>query len=289
MLFHCAAALSRLSLNALYWCADWLLFPMMYYVVRYRRRLVAKNLRECFPEKTEAERRHIAREFYHQLTYTFAETIYGYRCSNDEIKQRVTFANADEVDQAARAAGGCIVMLAHMGNWEWMSSCQQWFSPEVLELNVYRKAKKTSTDAFLLDLRSKRGGAYVEKQRVLREMVRYRAEKQPIVLGLISDQKPRPEVTRTWVSFLNQETGFLDGGEELAKKFGYPVFAHLVRRPARGRYETRFECISMDPKNSAEGEITRAYAQKLEESIKEQLELWLWTHNRFKWKRKNKA
>lgn len=285
MLFHCAAALSRLPLGFHYWCADYIVYPLLYHVARYRRRLVAKNLRNAFPDKTNAERTRIAKDFYHQLTYTFAETLYGYRCSNEEIKQRVTFANAEEVDRAAKEAGGCIVMLAHMGNWEWMSSCQQWFSKDVLELNVYRKAKKESTDKFLLDLRSKRGGAYVEKQRVLREMVRLRAAKQPIVLGLISDQKPRPEVTRTWVKFLNQETGFLDGGEELAKRFGYPVFAHLVRRPKRGRYETRFECISMDPKNTAEGEITAAYAHKLEQSIIEQPELWLWTHNRFKWQK----
>ena len=45
-----------------------------------------------------------------------------------------------------------------------------------------------------------------------------------IASGLLSDQKPRPEVTRTWTTFLNQETGFLDGGEVLGKKFGYPVF-----------------------------------------------------------------
>ena len=195
------------------------------------------------------------------------------------------FANAEEVDHAAKTYGGCVVMLAHVGNWEWMSSCQQWFSPEVTELNVYRKAKKESTDRFILDIRSKRGGAYVEKQRVLREMVRFRAEKKPIVLGLIADQKPRPEVTRTWVEFLHQETGFLDGGEMLGKKFGYPVFALTVHRPERGHYQARFELLSMDPKNSPEGEITTAYARNLEANILAEPHLWLWTHNRWKWKR----
>ena len=285
MLFRCAAALSRLPLAVHYWCADYLLYPLIYYIVRYRRRLVLRNLQACFPQKTDAERKLIAKAFYHQFCYTIVETLYGYRCSNEEIRRRVTFANADEVDRAAKEAGGCVVMLAHMGNWEWMSSCQQWFSPQVLELNVYRKAKNEKMDRFLLDLRSKRGGAYVEKQRVLREMVRYRSQKQPIVLGLIADQKPRPEVTRTWVNFLNQETGFLDGGEELAKRFGYPVFAHLVRRPERGRYETRFVLLSADPKNEPQGAITEAYARELEQSILEQPELWLWTHDRFKYKR----
>ena len=285
MLFHCAAALSRLPLRVHYWLADYVMYPLMFYIVRYRRRMVTKNLRLSFPDKTEAERKQIARDFYHQLCYTFVETIYGYTCSNAEVKRRVVFANAEEVDNAAKTYGGCVVMLAHVGNWEWMSSCQQWFSPEVTELNVYRKAKKENMDKFLLDLRSKRGGAYVEKQRVLREMIRFRSEKKPIVLGLIADQKPRPEVTRTWVEFLHQDTGFLDGGEMLSKKFGYPVFALTVHRPERGMYQARFELLSMDPKNSPEGEITTAYARNLEKNILAEPHLWLWTHNRWKWKR----
>lgn len=285
MLLHCTAALSRLPLRVHYWFSDWLLFPVLYHVIRYRRRLVAKNLRNSFPDKPEAVRKQIARDFYHQLCDTIVETIYCYGCSDEELKQRVVFENADEVNQAALEHGGCVVMLAHMGNWELMSSCQQWFSPKVLELNVYRKAKRPSTDAFLLAIRKRQGGDYVEKQRVLREMVRYRAEKQPIVLGLISDQKPRPEVTRTWVDFLHQETGFLDGGEMLAKRFGYPVFALYVTRSERGYYRSHFELLSADPKNSPEGAITTGYARVLEQSINHQPALWLWTHNRWKWKR----
>ncbi len=285
MLLRCTAALSLLPLNALYAIADGILFPVMYYLVRYRRRVVEKNLRNAFPDKTDKERKRIAKDFYHQLTYTLAETIYGYRISAEEMKRRVVFENAEEVDKAAKDTGGCVVMLAHAGCWEWMSSCQQWFSPEVLELNVYRKAKKESTDRAILEIRKKRGGAYVEKQRLLREMVRYRAEKQPIVLGLIADQKPRPEVTRTWVSFLHQETGFLDGGEELAKKFGYPVYALTVKRPARGYYRCRFESLSNDPKNTSEGDMTAAYARNLEKNIIAEPHLWLWTHNRWKWRK----
>jgi KDO2-lipid IV(A) lauroyltransferase len=270
-----------------YFFADWLIYPLMMYVVRYRRRLVAKNLRLSFPDKTPAERRQIARDFYHQFCYTLVETIYGSRRTNDELRERELFENAETVNRAAKEYGGCIVMMAHMGNWEWKASCQNWFDPEVTELNIYRKLKNEKMDALMLDIRSKRDGQCVEKQRILREMVRYRAAKKPIVVGLIADQKPRPEVTRTWLTFLNQETGFLDGGEMLAKKFNYPVFALHVRRPKRGYYESRFDLISMTPQDTADGEITTAYARLLEKNILEQPELWLWTHNRFKWKRPN--
>ena len=125
----------------------------------------------------------------------------------------------------------------------------------------------------------------MEKNRILREMVRYKAEKKPVTIGLLSDQKPRPEVTRTWVEFLHQETGFLDGGEVLGKKFGYPVFYAFITRPQRGYYHTDMRLIAAEPQKTAEGEITKAYARMLEENIQAQPALWLWTHNRFKWKK----
>lgn len=285
MLLHCAALLSKMPLSVHYWCADWILYPIMYHVVRYRRKMTAKNLTSAFPEKSEAEREQLARAFYHQFCDTIVESIYGYRCPDDEMRERVVFEHMDEVNRLVDAAGGGIFMLAHFGNWEWMASIQQWLSEGVTELNVYRQLKNKAMDRLMLAIRAKRGGACVEKQRILREMVRYRAEKRPMTVGLLSDQKPRPEVTRTWVQFLHQETGFLDGGEVLGKKFGFPVFYLYITRTARGYYHVNMRTLAAAPKNTAEGEITKSYAQILEKNIQEQPELWLWTHNRWKWKR----
>ena len=285
MLLSIAACLSRLPLGVHYWFADWILYPMMYYVVRYRRKLVDKNLRMAFPDKNEAERKQIRRAFYHQFCDTMVESIYGYRCSEDEMRERVVFEGMEETNRLIDAAGGGIFMLAHFGNWEWFASIQQWVSPGVTEMNVYRRLKNKSMDRLMLAIREKRGGVCVEKQRILREMVKYRAEKKPVTVGLISDQKPRPEVTRIWVDFLHQETGFLDGGEMLSKKFGFPVFFAYTTRTKRGYYHVDVQVISAAPQQTEEGEITKAYAKKLEENILAQPHLWLWTHNRFKWKK----
>ena len=285
MLHGIVKLLSLLPLRALHGIADGVIYPLMYHVVRYRRRVVRKNLSNAFPEKSKQERKTIERAFYHQFCDTIVETIYGYRCPEEEMRQRVVFEKMDEVNRLIDAAGGGIFMLAHFGNWEWMASIQQWVSPGVTELNVYRKLKSRAMDELMLDIRSKRGGACVEKQRILREMVRYRSEKKPVTIGLLSDQKPRPEVTRTWVEFLHQDTGFLDGGEVLGKKFGYPVFYLYITRDKRGYYRADMRTIAAEPKQTAEGEITAAYARVLEENIREQPALWLWTHDRWKWPR----
>ena len=274
-----------MPLGVHYAIADGILYPLVAYGIRYRRKTVDENLRNAFPEKTEAERKAIRKAFYHQLCDTIVENIYGYRCGADEMKERVTFAPMDEVNRLIDAAGGGIFMLAHMGNWEWLADVQQWVSPGVKELNVYRKQKNEGMDRLMLAIRSKRGGECVEKQRILREMVRYRNAGQPVTIGLISDQKPRPSVTRTWVEFLHQETGFLDGGEVLGTKFGYPVFYADITHPKRGYYHCEFKVLAVDPNTCKLGAITEAYAKALESNIKHSPHLWLWTHKRFKWKR----
>lgn len=285
MLLHLAAALSRLPIGVHYWISDRLLFPIMYYIVRYRRRMVDQNLRLAFPDKSDTERRQIARDFYRQFCDVLVETIYGYRCSEQEMRQRVHIIGMDEANKLIDAAGGGIFMLAHMGNWEWQASVQQWLSPGVTELNVYRQLNNRHFDALMLAIRAKRGGRCVEKNQLLREMVRCRAANQPVTIGLICDQKPRPEVTRTWLTFLHQETGFLDGGEVLGKKFNYPVFYGYMQRVRRGYYRSEVRLLAAKPQELPEGEITKRYAHELEQNIIAEPHLWLWTHNRWKWKR----
>ena len=116
-------------------------------------------------------------------------------------------------------------------------------------------------------------------------MLLLRREGKKVLYGFICDQKPRPQVTRCWTTFLHQDTGFLDGSEVLAKKFGYPVIYLHITRPRRGYYLARFELITDHPAQEPENAITLRYAELLEQNIREQPELWLWTHNRWKWGR----
>ena len=66
--------LSLLPMWLLYVLADGL-YLLIYRVFCYRRRVVLQNLAIAFPEKTETERKSIAKKFYHSLIDTFIETV----------------------------------------------------------------------------------------------------------------------------------------------------------------------------------------------------------------------
>ena len=279
--------LSKIPLRGLYAFASWVLYPLMYYVVRYRRGIVAKNLRQSFPEKTEAERRAIEKKFYRSFADVIVEIVHGYRASSAEMRERVVFENEELMIRLLSEHGAVIGMLAHMGNWEWFADFNQHLLPYgMLQANIYRRLKNGSMDELMNSIRNCRGGMLIEKQQVLRQMLTLRQEGTPVVYGFICDQKPRPQVTRCWTTFMHQETGFLDGSEVLAKKFGYPVIYLHITRPRRGYYVARFDLITDRPAEEPENGITLRYAEMLEQNILEQPELWLWTHNRWKWGRK---
>ena len=280
---------SRLPLPLLYFVADVLVYPVMYYVVRYRRAIVAKNLRMSFPEKSDKQRQELERQFYRRFASTIVEIIYGYRISDEEMRERFVFDNVEVVEELAHRTKGVFFMLGHLGNWEWIADIgKRYTDSSIKEYNVYRQQKSPSADAAMLALRSKRGGGgCIEKKQLLRQLVAMRRADNPITIGLISDQKPSPRNAHVWTTFLHQETAFLDGGEVLARKFGYAVTYVHVESPKRGYYRARFEVITDNPAATNPTDITLAYARLLEQNILESPELWLWTHNRWKWSRKD--
>lgn len=279
---------SLFPLSVLYFLADYVIYPLVRYVVRYRLQLVRKNIRLSFPEKSEMERDAIINAFYHHFADILVELIYGYRVSNEEMRARVVFDNVDMLEDLARKKHGVIVYLGHMCNWEWLADLnKQFVDQSIIEYNVYRKQKSANADKAILQLRSKRGGECVEKNMLLRKLVQLRHVDHPFVIGLIADQKPSRRNAHTWTTFLNQDTAFLDGGEVLARKFDLGVVYANIISPKRGYYRIHFEVITDDPQSMPENEITLAYARMIETNIRQQPERWLWTHNRWKHSRQD--
>ena len=277
---------SLLPLSVLYILADYLIYPLVRYVARYRLKLVRKNIRLSFPEKSASEQRALVDAFYHHFADILVEMVYGYRASDEEMRERVFFENMPVLEDLARKKHGVIAYLGHVCNWEWIADVGKQFADNsIVEYNVYRKQKSPNADHAMLQLRGKRGGECVEKNMLLRKLVQLRRAEHPFVIGLIADQKPSPQNAHAWTTFLNQDTSFLEGGEVLSRKFDLGVVYVHITSHKRGYYRIHFEVITDDPQSMSENEITFAYARLLEQNIRQQPARWLWSHNRWKWGR----
>ena len=288
MLLLLICIFSLLPLPALYRLADYLIYPLLRYIVRYRLQLVRKKIRLSFPHKSAQEQAQIVDDFYHHFSSIIVEIIYGYRASDEEMRQRVVFENMELLEDLAHRKHGVIAYLGHICNWEWIADVgKQFDDPTIVEHNVYRQLKNPRANRAMLLLRGKRGGECVEKNQLLRKLVQLRHVPYPYVVGLIADQKPSPRNAHVWTTFLNQDTAFLDGGETLARKFDLGVVYAHIYSPKRGHYRIHFELITDNPNSMPQDSITLTYARLIEDNIRQYPHSWLWTHNRWKWKREN--
>ena len=58
---------------------------LLYYVIGYRKDVVKSNLAIAFPEKSEAEKTLIMKDFYKGFVDTFIETIKLFSISGEEL------------------------------------------------------------------------------------------------------------------------------------------------------------------------------------------------------------
>ena len=261
-----------------------IVYLIIYYLVGYRREVVRRNLANAFPEKNEAERRGIERRYYRYLADIAVEFVHNMYASPASIKRRYRFTNRQLVDRYYERGQSIVLLSAHYGNWEYMVSS---LNMQLLHhgIGVGKPLNDKITGPYIAKKRIRYGTEVVDQRDVRQVVEFYHRHRVPCALMMLGDQSPSNPVKSYWTTFLNQDTGFLDGGEVLGKKFGYPVFYLHVLREHRGYYRVQMKTLCAQPKTSAEGEITTAYARQLEQNINEQPFLWLWSHDRWKWKR----
>lgn len=273
--------LSLLPLWVLYGLSN-MIYVLVYYVVRYRRRLVFQNMSDSFPEKTAEEIHALERRFFHWFCDYLVESIKLLTISKEQLKRRMVFKGTDIVNTIVKDGQSCAVYLGHYCNWEWITSLPLWITPEAQCGQIYHVLENSDYDRLFLKLRQRWGAVCIPMAETLRRIIKYKQEGRQVVIGYISDQVPFWNNIHHWVDFLHHDTPVLTGTERLARQTGHAVVYLDVSRPKRGFYEAEFRLITREPKQMADFAITDEYFRLLEASIRRAPEYWLWTHNRWK-------
>lgn len=273
--------ISLLPFKLLYGLSD-LLYVVLYHIMGYRKQVVRKNLRNSFPEKSDAERRTIERKFYHWLCDYFVESIKLLSISKKELQRRFTITNSDEVEKCFEEGQSAAAILGHYCNWEWLS-CVGIDLPESRKMGlIYHPLRNKYFDQLFIDLRSHMGGVTVPKQDILRYLIRYKQQGIMSLFGYIADQGPKMNNIHLWLDFMHQDTPVFTGAERIMRKMNNAVFYVEMSRPKRGYYTCTYRLITRTPNSLPEHEITRRFFHLLEQTIAKHPEYYLWSHNRWK-------
>lgn len=272
--------LSRLPLGVLYLASD-ILAWITHRVARYRLRVVMQNLRSSFPEKSGKELNRIASGFYRFLCDCFVESVKLYSMSDSFIRKHLTIEGIEQVNNDMAAGKNCSLMLGHYCNWEWVSSLPLFLNGSGVPLQVYHPMRNRGSNKFFDKLRTHFHAHNVPMHKIFQELVKYKRQGTPTVVGYIADQVPSLNI-HLFVDFLNHDTCVFTGPERISRFLDANVYYVDITRPKRGYYNLRFVPITTDISASPTFEPTKIYFSMLEQSIMRAPQYWLWSHRRWK-------
>ncbi|TDX00324.1 lysophospholipid acyltransferase family protein [Dinghuibacter silviterrae] len=271
--------LSLLPFPVLYLLSDGVCF-VLFRVIGYRKHVVFKNLRRSFPDKSDAEIRQLAGSFYRYLCDLFLEMFKTLSISKAAMLRHCSMdPEALEIFRdLAKNGQSVILVLGHYGNWEWAGNTFSLLCPQPLSV-IYHPLTSPAFDRLMYTMRTRFGTGLIEMEQTFREMVKQKGK--VTATAFIADQTPQPQRAH-WMTFLNQDTPVFMGAETIARKLNYPIVYATVKRQRRGYYRIYAERLVEAPAASGEGVISELHTRRLERDIRDQPEIWLWSHKRWK-------
>ncbi|MCD8210154.1 MAG: lysophospholipid acyltransferase family protein [Prevotella sp.] len=275
---------SLLPYRALYAFSDFM-YIIVYYVVRYRRKIVRRNITTSFKEKTLDEVIEIEKGFYHWFCDYFVETIKLLSVSENELLKHLELVGLDEVEECFDEGQTCAGILGHYCNWELLSASAlglKRYGDDAICGLIYHPMHSAIFDRLFLKLRQNFKGVCVPKSDVPRYLLKYKGQGRMTLFGYIADQAPKYTNIHLWLDFLSHDTPVFTGGERIMRKMNNAVFYIDMQRKERGKYVYTYRLITKEPNKLPEFEITKRFFSLLEESIKKDPRFYFWTHDRWK-------
>jgi KDO2-lipid IV(A) lauroyltransferase len=269
--------LSLLPWKIIYIFSDGVSF-LLYHVFRYRKTVVLNNLQIAFPEKTEAERIKIAKQFYKDFTDNFFEVIKFISISKKELNKRFV-CDYSTINNLYDSGVNVQLLLGHFFNWEFanLAYADNMRYPFVV---VYMPIANKIINKVFYKMRQRFGTHLVSAPDFRKEFLPY--SKQRYVLVLVGDQNPGNPNTAYWVPFFGRLTPFVKGPEKGAKMNKAAVAMCNFHKIKRGYYKSDLFILTTDASTLPDGEITKKMIEFIEETIRKYPSNYLWSHRRWK-------
>jgi KDO2-lipid IV(A) lauroyltransferase len=252
-------------------------FGMLLYAVAFERRRVARtNLRLCFPQWSEQERRRVARRHFQAFGRSFMEHGILWWSSKERIER--------------------LVRIEGLEHWKAVADRPViWFAPHFVGLDmggvrlaceyravsVYSRQKNAALDAVLYHGRTRFVMPELfSRQQGIRPVVRALREGLPFYYLPDMDFGSRDSI---FVPFFGVPAATITGLSRIARLAGAAVVPAVTRQlPGTEGYVLKFYPAWSDfPSDDVAADVRRMNAF-IEERVLEMPEQYLWVHKRFK-------
>ncbi len=273
--------LSLLPLWILYRLSD-LVYFILYYMIGYRKELVANNLLIAFPEKTAEERKKIAKQFYLNFTDTFIESIKMISISKKELLKR-SQCDFEHINKLIDNGKNVHIMVGHQFNWEFANLTYGMFL-KIPFVGIYMPFTNKTLNKIFYNTRSRYGTVLISAKDFKNKM--HHVFTDQYLLALAADQNPGLPHKAYWLKFFGKPAPFATGPGKGAVKNNTAVVFVAFEKTKRGYYSFRATPITENAAAHTPQELTLIYKNVLEDTIRKQPSNYLWSHRRWRheWK-----
>jgi len=273
-------AVSYLPFWVLYRLSD-VLFVILYYVVGYRKRVVAENLEHAFPELSPFARKGLLKTHYRYLCDLILEALKTLTISQAAATARVEIVHTELFDKYYAEGRSVVLVTGHLGNWELIGAAYAGIAAHTLYI-IYHPLKDPNWESLTRHMRTRLGNGLYRMREASRDMLAHMDD--PRITAFIADQAAHPD-RGYWMEFMGREAPVFLGTARLARRLNQPIIYASISRPRRGHYRVELELLYDQPQNHTEEEITMVHTKRLEQDIRRQPDIYLWTHRRWKHRR----
>jgi KDO2-lipid IV(A) lauroyltransferase len=273
------------ALLALFWCLHWLPLPAMrglgralgialYRFASRRRRIAETNLRLCFPELAEGERRALARRHFIVLAQSILDRPSLWWASEARLRRMIRLTGTEHLDDGSGRP--LILLLPHFVG---LDACGIRPAMDRRAAAIYGNQSNPVFDAIVRKGRQRfNDGVVISRRDGLRRVVKVLRERIPFVYPADMDFGPQDAV---FVPFFGVPAATVTALPRLAAMTGarvVPLISHLTPDGYHAELLPAWEDFpGPDPLADA-----RRFNAFIEAQVRRMPEQYYWVHKRFK-------
>jgi KDO2-lipid IV(A) lauroyltransferase len=253
---------------------------MFYLVDAPHRRVALTNLQQCFPARSAAERRAIARRMFQHFGVLLVELLRFTGLSPDAMRRAVEVDGEEFVRAAYAKRRGVLFFTGHFGFWELHAIVHGLLFEPIGVLA--RPLDNPGLHDLLQSLRQRTGNTVIYRDGAVRKVLRTLTEGHGVAM-LIDQHMHSPDAI--WVRFFQRPAATTSTLAALALRTGAPVVPVFTVPLPNGRFRLIYD-RPVEPPAPDTPDAVRDFTQRctdvLEMYVRRQPELWLWMHRRWR-------
>ena len=238
-----------------------------------RRTMVERHQRRVTPGLTDAALRRRVRGVYRSYARYYAESFRLPSVSAEELDDRFTYEGFDHLERAVRSGTGPLMVMPHLGSWEWSAF---WLTRvhKVPVTAVVERIEPPALFDWFVGLRESMGLNVVPLGPDAGRAI-VRAVKAGHVVALLCDR----DIGRSGVevTFFGEKTTLPSGPAVLALRTGAPILPAALYDRGRGHHGLVLPPVPTDrrgPFREDVARVTQDVAYRLEELISRAPDQW---------------